>query len=64
MNDRLLMAIILLAPAFIVGWTIGRGKLVSGLSNQAVELGILAFSTQFKKQILDYVNSSNVGDLE
>lgn len=64
MNDRLLMAIILLAPAFIVGWTIGRGKLVSGLSNQAIELGVLAFSTQFKKQILDFVNSSNTPSAE
>lgn len=47
-------ALALTVPALLMGWSLGRKKSVRVMTTQLVEIGLLAASSQFKRQLMNF----------
>lgn len=57
LNSSFLLLVVVLVPAFWLGWKAGGEKWVSKMTTYLSELVTLAFSAYFKKRLTHYLNN-------
>ncbi len=52
-NHRTIIGLIIIIPAFLLGWRLARGKMFGAIAKHVTSAGLLAVSTHVQKQLVD-----------